>query len=245
MLRALCRTRRPGSGENPMPLRAATLDRDRPLSNTPIENSDVAMRGVRLTSLERSANETRMKNASLGYVLSAALLVCGAAPGCGGNQQSAKTASATERVEGVQEAIERFKQKDSTIGELFASSAGYVVLPSVGEGAFIVGGAHGAGEAFEGGAYVGRVTLSEVSVGAQVGGQSYSQVVFFETPTDFKRLKDNQFRFGAEVSAIGVDHGVAKNAKFKDGVATFVIPKQGLMASAAVGGEKLSFEAAK
>jgi len=88
------------------------------------------------------------------------------------------------------------------------------------------------------------VSVSEVSVGAQVGGESYSQVVFFETPAAFKRLKDNSFKFAAEVSAIGVDQGVAKNAKFKDGVATFVIPKQGLMATAAVGGQKLSFEPA-
>ncbi len=87
--------------------------------------------------------------------------------------------------------------------------------------------------------------MSEVSIGAQVGGQSYSQVVFFETPVDFKRLKENSFKFSAEVSAIALDQGVSKNAKFKDGVATFIIPKEGLMASAAVGGQKLDFQAAK
>jgi len=148
-------------------------------------------------------------------------------------------------VEGVQDTIALFKKKDSTIEQLFSSSAGYAVIPNVGEGAFILGGAHGAGEAFEGGSYVGKVSVSEVSIGAQVGGQSYSQVVFFETPEAFKKLKENSFQFAAEVSAIGVDQGVAKNAKFKDGVATFVIPKQGLMAAAAVGGQKLSFEPAQ
>jgi len=84
-----------------------------------------------------------------------------------------------------------------------------------------------------------------VSIGAQVGGQSYSQVVFFETPEAFKKLKENSFAFSAEVSAVGADQGVAKNAKFKDGVATFVIPKKGLMAAAAVGGQKLDFQAAR
>ncbi len=87
--------------------------------------------------------------------------------------------------------------------------------------------------------------MSEVSIGAQVGGQSYSQVVFFETPVDFKRLKENSFKFSAEILAVAADQGVAKNAKFKDGVATFVIPKEGLMASAAVGGQKLDFQAAR
>jgi len=185
-----------------------------------------------------------MKNASLAYLLCSALFVSIAASACGGSNQEPKTAAA-ERVEGVDATIALFKKKDSTIAALFSSSAGYVVLPNVGKGGLIVGGAHGNGEAFEGGAYIGRVSVSEVSVGAQVGGESYSQVVFFETPEALQKLKDNSFQFAAEVSAIGVDQGVAKNAKFKDGVATFVIPKQGLMASAAVGGQKLSFEPTK
>lgn len=171
----------------------------------------------------------------------AALFVSVAAPACAGSNKDAKTGG-PERVEGVDDTIALFKKKDSTIADLFSSSTGYVVIPTVGKGGLIVGGAHGNGEAFERGAYIGSVSVSEVSVGAQVGGQSYSQVVFFETPEALLKLKDNQFQFAAEVSAIGVDQGVAKNAKFKDGVATFVIPKQGLMASAAVGGQKLSFE---
>lgn len=185
-----------------------------------------------------------MVKASLGYLMCGALVLCGVAPACGGSQKDAKTAAAPERVEGVQDTIALFKKKDSTIEHLFSTSAGYAVLPTVGEGAFIIGGGHGHGEAFEAGSYVGRVSVSELSIGAQVGGQSYSQVVFFETPVDFKRLKENTFRFSAEVSAIAVDQGVAKNAKFKDGVATFIIPKQGLMASAAVGGEQLKFQSA-
>ena len=186
-----------------------------------------------------------MKKLSGVHFVFGAILLCTAVPACGGSQKDGKTASAPERVEGVQDTVALFKKKDSSIEQLFSTSAGYVVLPTVGKGGLIVGGAHGAGEAYEGGSYVGRVTVSEVSIGAQVGGQSYSQVVFFETPAAFKKLKENSFAFAAEVSAIGVDQGVAKNAKFKDGVATFVIPKEGLMAAAAVGGQKLSFEAAK
>jgi len=185
-----------------------------------------------------------MKERSFVYVVCGALVLCAATPACGGSQKDSKTAASVERVEGVSDTIALFKKKDSTIEQLFSTSAGYAVLPTVGEGAFIIGGGHGSGEAFEAGNYVGKVSVSEFTIGAQVGGQSYSQVVFFQTPEAFKKLKENAFQFGAEVSAIGVDQGVAKNAKFKDGVATFIIPKKGLMASAAVGGQKLSFEAA-
>ncbi|HET7543621.1 MAG TPA: hypothetical protein VFK05_27300, partial [Polyangiaceae bacterium] len=108
-----------------------------------------------------------MKKPSLTCLLCAALFVCVAAPACGGSQKEAKTAATPERVEGIDDTIALFKQKDSTIAQLFSSSAGYVVIPSVGKGALIVGGAHGDGEAFERGAYAGRVSVSEVSLGAQ------------------------------------------------------------------------------
>ncbi|HVR19342.1 MAG TPA: YSC84-related protein [Polyangiaceae bacterium] len=167
-------------------------------------------------------------------------------PACGGSEKDAKGASTekVERVEDINETIAAFKKKDPSMDELFSKSAGYVVMPTVGEGAFIIGGGHGAGEAYEGGAYVGRVTINEVSFGAQIGGQSYSQLVFFEKPADFKKLKDGQFQFGAEVNAVAADAGAGKNAAFKDGVATFILPKKGLMAAAAVGGQKLDFTAA-
>ena len=167
------------------------------------------------------------------------------APACGGSQKGQPTAEKVERVEGIDDTIAAFKAKDASITPLFTQSAGYVVLPDVGEGALIIGGGHGSGEAYEAGGYIGRVSLSEVTVGAQIGGQSYSQVVFFQTPVDFKKLKDNAFEFSAELSAVAAEEGVAKNAKFKDGVATFILPKKGLMAAASVGGQKLDFTPAK
>jgi lipid-binding SYLF domain-containing protein len=175
-----------------------------------------------------------------------ALLVGLVAPACGGSQQgkSGGAAQAPERIKGIDETIAAFKQKDPDIAGLFSKSAGYVVIPTVGEGGFIIGGGHGEGEAYEGGAYVGKVTINELSVGALVGGQSYSQVVFFETAVDFKRLKDGQFQFGAEVTAVAADKGAAKNAAWKDGVVAFIMPKKGLMASASVGGQKLDFKPA-
>lgn len=173
------------------------------------------------------------------------LSLCLVTPACGGSQKGQPTAEKVERVAGIDDTIAAFKAKDPSFANLFSQSAGYVVLPEVGEGALIIGGGRGSGEAYEAGSYIGRITLSEITVGAQIGGQSYRQVVFFETPVDFKRLKDNAFEFSAEVSAIAAEEGVAKNAKFKDGVATFIIPKKGLMAAAAVGGQKLDFTPAK
>jgi lipid-binding SYLF domain-containing protein len=171
-----------------------------------------------------------------------------AASACGGSQPEADSAAApggVKRVAEVEDTIELFKEKDPTLEELFAKSAAYVVLPYIGEGGFIVGGAGGEGEAFVNGEYVGRVKLSEVSVGALVGGQTFSQLIFFEKLVHFERLKAGVYEFGSEVSAIAAHKGVAKNAVFEDGVVAFVLPRKGLMASASVGGQKLQFTPAK
>lgn len=120
-----------------------------------------------------------------------------------------------------------------------------MVFPSVGKGGLIVGGAKGEGDAFHHGAYVGMVIVKELSVGAQVGGQNFAELIFFEKDADFKRLTDGTFEFKAEVSAVAAKKGAAQNSAFSDGVAAFVIPKKGLMASAAIGGQKLSYTPAK
>jgi lipid-binding SYLF domain-containing protein len=166
---------------------------------------------------------------------------------CGGSKEGAKNANdaKVERVPEVAETIDKFKAKDPTIAPLFAKSAGYFIVPTVGEGAFIIGGGHGKGEAFEGGTYIGAVAVSEVSIGAQVGGQSYSELVFFEKEADVRRLKEGSFEFNAEVTAIAADKGAAQSGSFKNGTMAFVLPKKGLMASAAIGGQKVDFTAAK
>src|SRR5262245_11963624 len=65
-------------------------------------------------------------------------------------------------------------------GSFFAKAHGYAVFPTIGKGGLGVGAAHGDGHVFEKGTYVGDVTMNQVSVGLQAGGQAFSQIVFFE-----------------------------------------------------------------
>lgn len=166
---------------------------------------------------------------------------------CGGSKQPSKGAESAqaERDPDVPATLEAFKAKDPSLAERIEKSAGYILIPSVGVGAFIVGGGHGKGEAFENGTYVGTVTVSEVSVGAQVGGQTYSELVLFDTARDFERLKRGSYAVNAEVTAVIVEKGAARGTPFVDGTMVFVMPQQGLMAAAAVAGQKISFQAAQ
>lgn len=132
---------------------------------------------------------------------------------------------------------------DHGLTDYFDNAAGYVLFPNVGKGGFIVGGASGNGVVYENGIAVGMADLKKLDIGLQAGGQAIIQVIFFETPLDLARFKEGNFKFSAEATAVAVESGVAVNANYQDGVATFALPKAGLMASASVGGQKFSYKA--
>tara|TARA_R110002020_G_scaffold91560_2_gene222402 strand:- start:165883 stop:166413 length:531 start_codon:yes stop_codon:yes gene_type:complete len=127
--------------------------------------------------------------------------------------------------------------------DFFDDSAGYVLFPNVGKGGFIVGGASGNGVVYENGTAVGMADLKKLNIGLQAGGQAIIEVIFFETATDVARFKEGDFEFSAEASAVALKSGEAVNAKYKDGVAVFALPKAGLMADASVGGQKFTYHA--
>jgi lipid-binding SYLF domain-containing protein len=142
----------------------------------------------------------------------------------------------------VDAAIKAFKKADAGLNDTFDKAAGYVVFPNVGKGGFIVGGAHGNGHVYESGKLIGYASLTQVTVGAQVGGQEYSEVIFFETKEALAKFKESGYAMSAQLSAVAAAEGASKNAKYVDGVMVFTKAKQGLMAEASVGGQKFKFE---
>lgn len=142
----------------------------------------------------------------------------------------------------AQQAISAFKQKDPGIETFFTNSVGYAIFPGVGEGGFIVGGAHGKGLVYEHGKLVGKATVTKASIGAQAGGQSFSELIFFQTPESLRQFKSSNFELSAGVSAVVAAEGAARTAKYEQGVAIFTLPKSGVMAQAAIGGQKFKFE---
>jgi lipid-binding SYLF domain-containing protein len=142
------------------------------------------------------------------------------------------------------QAVDAFKRADSTLATFFANSSGYAIFPDVGKGGFIVGGARGKGIVYEKGKPIGRATMTQASIGAQAGGQTFAEVIFFETPAALSDFKNGKFEMSAEVSAVAAAEGASQAAKYKRGVAVFTLPIKGLMVSASVGGQKFNFEPA-
>ena len=132
--------------------------------------------------------------------------------------------------------------KDSSLRDMVDRSAGYAIYPNVGAAGAIVGGAYGRGVVFQNGRPVGFTELNQGSVGAIIGGQTYSQLIVFQDEPALMRLKAGNFDIGAEASAVALKAGVAAATRFEDGIAIFQDPKGGLMAAAAVTGQKLNFQ---
>jgi hypothetical protein len=102
-----------------------------------------------------------------------------------------------------QETINVFKNAGES-ANFFKTAYGYAVFPTIGKGGVGVGGAFGKGRVYAKGKYVGDASMSQVTVGFQLGGQAYSQIVFFQDQRAFKQFTSGNFAFGAEASAVAI-----------------------------------------
>lgn len=138
--------------------------------------------------------------------------------------------------------IKLAEKKDPSIGNLIEQSYGYAVFPKIVQGAAGLGGAHGKGVVYEHGAIIGEASLTQGTVGLQLGGESYSELIFFENEDVLRQFKENRFEFAAQTSAVALKAGAGAKANFDKGVTVFVVSRKGLMAEAAIGAQRFHFK---
>jgi lipid-binding SYLF domain-containing protein len=152
-------------------------------------------------------------------------------------------------------------QRASDSGRFFSRCYGYAVFPTVGKAGVVIGGAYGKGRVYARGAYVGDASVTQASVGAQLGGEAFSQIIFFEDERAFKEFTSGNFEFGAQAQAVVVTAGAAAQATtggtgagknvgkdkaelkgtYQKGMAVFTLVKGGLMYEASIGGQKFGY----
>ena len=157
------------------------------------------------------------------------------------NSANAQSDKEKSLIDDCNKAKAEFIQTDALLSKLFESAAGYVIFPNVGKGAVGVGGASGNGIVYEKGKMMGKAKMSQVSVGFQVGGQAYRELIFLENQETVDRFKQNKVEFSAQASAVAATAGASANAKYRDGVMIYTQQKGGLMYEASVGGQKFKF----
>lgn len=158
--------------------------------------------------------------------------------------QSITAQSAQKKEKIIVDAVEAktaFIEKDGLLKPLFENAFAYVIFPNIGKGGIGVGAAAGNGAVYEHGTLIGMAKVKQVTVGLQLGGQAYREVIFFENEEEFNRFKENRFEFSAQASAVAVTEGASANVKYKNGVMIFTQQKGGLMYEASIGGQKFKF----
>jgi len=143
----------------------------------------------------------------------------------------------------VQAAIINIKAKDPGMEDWFKNAAGYAVFPKVGKGGIGIGGAYGKGLVISGDKVVGKTSLTQVSIGLQLGGQAYAEFIFFKDDIALGEFKRGNYEMGAQASAVAATAGASADAAYNKGVAIFTNISGGVMAEASVGGQKFDFEA--
>ena len=138
--------------------------------------------------------------------------------------------------------VARFRSTDPGLEKFFERAHGYAVFPNITKGGLGVGGARGKGIVFQQGNPVGEAVLTQFTVGFQVGGQSYSELIFFENEETLADFTEGRFEFSAQASAVAVRAGASADAAFDSGVAVFTLAKAGLMYEASIGGQKFRYE---
>ncbi len=178
-----------------------------------------------------------------------ALAVAAGVSGCSDYRENASGSEPSQTADAFPNdsggTIERFRTRDPSLAKFFDTAYGYVVFPKIAKGAAGVGAANGSGEVFEQGTLVGTSEVTQVTLGFQLGGQTYSQIVFFQDKSYMDVFKDGNLEFAANASAIAVESGAGATNDFNKGVAVFTMPRGGLMFEASIGGQKFSFSPLK
>ncbi len=166
------------------------------------------------------------------------------------------TAQAEPGPGACQDTLERFRGLGET-SKFLDESVGYAVFPTIGKGGIGIGGAYGEGCVFKGGASTGWVKMGQVTIGFQLGGQAYSQLVVFKNADAYDTFTSGSFEFGADATAVALTYGAQAGAGTKGasasagdekgaaewyrGMAVFTVAKGGLMYEASIGGQKFNF----
>jgi len=143
--------------------------------------------------------------------------------------------------EEVAAALNRLQEKHKDLKEKLQKAYGYAVFPSVGRAGVVLGGAYGQGEVFEGGKPVGFATMSQITVGVQVGGQTFTQILTFSNKKSFERFKKRgKLGFTANASAVMVKAAATATNNVSD-VEASAYSMGGMLLELSLGGSKFMF----
>jgi Las17-binding protein actin regulator len=118
---------------------------------------------------------------------------------------------------------------------------GYALFPEIAKGGVGLGAAYGRGVVYAQGQHIGYADLSQGSVGLQLGGQTYQELIVFDDKAALERFKEGGFALSADTSAVLIKPGYAASVGFTEAATIFLKPIGGLMGEMVMAGQQLTF----
>ncbi len=145
-------------------------------------------------------------------------------------------------IEDSEKALAAMIEKQPKLQSFKDKSFGYAVFPKVTKGAIGIGGAGGKGIVYKNHVPTGQSSLSQATIGFQLGGQQYKEVIFFENEAAYTKFTNKKVKFDGQASAVAITEGASVDVAWKDGMAIFTHTNGGLMFEASIGGQHFSFK---
>jgi lipid-binding SYLF domain-containing protein len=162
------------------------------------------------------------------------------------NQEAHVMTKSTMRKPSIHEEVigtlEHLEAEDPGLKQVLKKAYGYAIFPSVGKAALVLGGAYGRGEVYERGKLIGYATIAQTTIGVQIGGDTFSEVIAFESKQSLDRFKNGRFAFAANASAVLIKAGAGGSANYEKGVKVFAYAEGGMLLEAAIGGQRFKFK---
>lgn len=178
----------------------------------------------------------KTRSTLLGFLLTASMLSAGCA-----TEPTTETGKANLD-QSIDRVMAKLNDQDPSLNNFLGKSYAYVIFPTVGSGAVVVGGSYGHGEVVKGGKMIGYADITQITAGAQIGGEAFTEIISFENEAALQRFKDGKLSLETTASAVLLKSGTADAATYKDGFIVFTQPRAGAMAAAAVGGQSFTFQ---
>jgi lipid-binding SYLF domain-containing protein len=164
--------------------------------------------------------------------------------GCMAFAMPALADTAAEIDAGVQTARDACAADVPGCNEAAEKAQGMLVFPKVTKGAVIVGGSYGEGALIVDDKTEGYYSTAAASIGLQLGGESYSQIIMFTTREALDTFRNSSgWEAGGNAKVTMIDQGTAADVGriiADNPVVAFIFGQKGLMGDLSVQGAKIT-----
>jgi hypothetical protein len=141
-------------------------------------------------------------------------------------------------------ALKKVQSKNPDLKKVLDESAGFAVVPAIGRASLVLGSAFGLGEVFKGERVIGYAAIVELTIGVQVGGTTFHELVVFHDEGALKRFKQGKYAFAADAAVEIVRAGAQGSKGFGESSSIYVFDEGGMLLDLAIGGQKFIFKPA-